>query len=216
MPQPRVVPAPWSLKGESFIQLLLNPVEAVRHLLPAAFEPVCVKGKTLGGLMYVHYTDSPVGPYEELLYLPARVRYRGRTGYPITHIWVDSPDSVVSGRENWLIPKRLGRMDFRSEGRVREASIEEEGRTLAVMRFECPRFPPPVPSHSVVFPMPLLQEREGRTVFVPFGGWGFTQPVRGAFVVKDQEALPVPAHSRRFPAMRLARFRLTFSVAQEL
>jgi len=216
MSQPRIVPAPWSLKGESFIQLLVNPVDAVRHLLPAGFEPVCARGKTLGALMYVHYTDSPVGPYEELLYMPARVRCRGKSGYAITHIWVDSPDSVASGRENWLIPKRLGAMDYRAEGRVRQATVQEEGRALAAMRFTCPLFPPPVPGHSVFFPMPLLQERQGRRVFVPFGGWGFAQPVKGGFSVKDPDALPVPAAARRLPAIRLARFRLCFSVAREL
>jgi hypothetical protein len=215
MTEPRIVPAPWKLRGESFIQILLNPVEDVRHLVPEAFELVTRSGRTLGGLMYVHYTASPVGPYEELLFMPARVRFQGRTGYCITHIWVDSPDSVESGTQNWLIPKRLGRMAFRSDGRVREAAIEDRG-TVAVMRFRCPRFPPPLPAHSLAFPMPLLQERDGRRVFVPFGGWGFTQPVQGGFVIKNPEALPVPARARRLPPMRLANFRLTFSKAQEL
>jgi hypothetical protein len=64
--------------------------------------------------------------------------------------------------------------------------------------------------------MPLLQEREGKQVFVPFGGWGFTQPVRGGFVIKKPDALPVPNRARRFPPVRLANFRLRFSTAQEL
>ena len=212
----QIVPAPWSLKGESFLQLLLNPVEAVRPLIPEGFEVKSRQGYTLGALMWVHYTSSPVGPYEELLFMPARVRFKGKTGYSITHIWVDSEDSVESGKENWLIPKRLGRMRFRSEGNVREASLEEGGATIALMRFRCPRFPPPVPMHSVLFPMPLLQKREDRTVFVPFGGWGLSQPVKGGFVIKDPQALPLPRDAKRLPAGRLARFWLTFGLAQEL
>ncbi len=213
----RIVPAPWSLRGESFIQVLLSPVDAVRHLVPEAFEIQSKKGHTLGALMWVHYTSSPVGPYEELLFMPARVRCKGKSGYCITHIWVDSEDSVESGKENWLIPKRLGRMEFRSTGRVREARLEEEGTgVIALARFQCPRFPPPVPMHSAAFPMPLLQQREGRTVFVPFGGWGLSQPVKGGFVIKDPLALPVSREAKKLPPARLARFRLSFSLAQDL
>lgn len=217
MAAPAVVPAPWFLRGESFIRLLLNPVEAVCGLIPEGLQVCSRKGYTLGALMWVHYTDTPVGPYEELLYMPARVRAGGKAGYCITHIWVDSPDSVESGKANWLIPKQRGRMRFQSRGRLREAHLEaEDGSPVAGMRFECPRFPPPVPMHSVVFPMPLIQKRGGRTVFVPFGGWGFTQPVRGGFEVTDRRALPVAASARHLAAARLARFRLTFSEAQEL
>jgi hypothetical protein len=215
MSAPSIVPAPWSLRGESFIQLMLSPVEEVRGLVPEGFRIRSRKGFTLGALMWVHYTDSPVGPYEELLYMPARVRVGGRTGYCITHIWVDSRDSLESGKENWLIPKRLGTMTFQSSGRLREASLED-GSPVARMRFHCPAFPPPMPMHSVVFPMPLLQKRDQRTVFVPFGGWGLAQPVRGGFELADRRALPVPEASRTLAASRLAKFWLTFSEAQDL
>jgi hypothetical protein len=215
MAEARIVPAPWFLRGESFLQLLLNPVKEVQDLLPSGFHIQSRKGFTLGALMWVHYTESPVGPYEELLYMPARVRAGGKTGYSITHIWVDSRDSLESGKENWLIPKRLGNMAFRSRGRIREASLED-GSPVAEMRFRCPAFPPPVPMHSVAFPMPLLQERDGRTVFVPFGGWGLVQPVQGGFELKDRRALPVPEGARLLMAGRLARFWLTFSKAQDI
>jgi len=215
MAAPRIVPAPWSLRGESFVQLLLNPAEDVKDLLPAGFRILSRRGLTLGALMWVHYTESPVGPYEELLYMPARVRAAGRTGYTITHIWVDSRDSAESGRENWLLPKRLGRMTFRSQGRLREAALDD-GAPVARMRFECPAFPPPVPVHSAVFPMPLLQERGGRVVYVPFGGWSLGQPVKGGFEVTDRQALPVPDRARRLAAGRLARFWLTFPAARTL
>ena len=55
-----------------------------------------------------------------------------------------------------------------------------------------------------------------RSVFVPFGGWGLAQPVRGGFEVKDRGALPVPERARKLVASRLAKFWLTFSEAEEL
>lgn len=211
----RFVPAPWALRGESFIQLLVNPVEAVRPLLPERFAIQSWKGRTLGALMWVHYDYTPVGPYEELLYMPARVRVSGRSGYCVTHIWVDSEDSLVSGRRNWAIPKRLGVLEFTASGRAREASLRE-GDPIARMRFEPLPLAPPLPMHSVLFPMPLVQEREGAALFVPFGGWGLAQPVRGRFTVEDPRALPVPAEARRLPPVRLVRFWMTFSTARPL
>jgi hypothetical protein len=165
--------------------------------------------------MWVHYTYTPVGPYEELLFMPARVRSNGRSGYCVTHIWVDSADSLESGRANWAIPKQMGEMEFRSEGRVREATLKQE-HTVARMRFQSLPLLPPLPMHSVVFPMPLLQERNGRPIFVPFGGWALAEPVRGGFVVEDAQRLPLPAKARRLPPVRMARFWMTFNLAEEL
>jgi len=167
--------------------------------------------------MWVHYSYSPVGPYEELLYMPARVKAGGRTGYCITHIWVDSQDSVESGRKNWALPKRLGKMSFDTHGKGRRASLRGEGNGLiARMQFKPVPLFPPAPMHSVVFPMPLIQEQKGRRVFVPFGGWGLAQPVTGRFQVVDTGALPVPDAARRLPPVRLARFWMQFSTAREL
>ena len=56
----------------------------------------------------IRYIDSPVGPYREIIAVPAFV---GRP-FPQAHvafIAVDSEASVVGGRANWALPKVLAR-----------------------------------------------------------------------------------------------------------
>ncbi len=59
---------------------------------------------------FVRYTDTPVGPYDEVLGMVA-----ARTGLrPWGHVAfmaVDSKASLVGGRTNWAMPKTLARFD---------------------------------------------------------------------------------------------------------
>jgi Acetoacetate decarboxylase (ADC) len=61
---------------------------------------------TIGAL--IRYLDSPVGPYREIIAVPAFVR----RPFPQAHvafIAVDNEASVVGGRANWALPKVLAR-----------------------------------------------------------------------------------------------------------
>ena len=62
---------------------------------------------------FVHYLDTPVGPYAEVLASPA-VLLRGGllAAAHIPFIAVDSEASVRGGRENWALPKTLARFAF--------------------------------------------------------------------------------------------------------
>jgi hypothetical protein len=60
-----------------------------------------------GYLMLLKYRDSPVGPYNELAYIPGKYT-PGKCSTPIfsvQRIWVDSNVSVDGGRTNWGLPK---------------------------------------------------------------------------------------------------------------
>ncbi|KAE8365067.1 hypothetical protein BDV27DRAFT_127494 [Aspergillus caelatus] len=76
-------------------------------------------GKFEGGFslcMIVRYLESPVGPYDEILWAPGLFQ-DPRHGesvkrYRITRIYVSSVDSVYNGRRNWNIPKTLANFEF--------------------------------------------------------------------------------------------------------
>lgn len=76
--------------------------------LPAALErrprlPVVVAG-------ILHYTDSPVGSYSEVLGVPALVLGPLPEAH-VAFIAVDSTESLVGGRANWALPKVLADFD---------------------------------------------------------------------------------------------------------
>lgn len=57
--------------------------------------------------MLLKYKSSPVGPYNELAYIPGKYK-AGKCSTPlfsVQRIWVDSEASVQGGRSNWGLPK---------------------------------------------------------------------------------------------------------------
>ena len=100
-------PAPWTLSGQSAYLFL----HGTRSILPQFNENIDPEktpfqgGK--GGVLLVRYTDSPVGPYDELILFPGCFQFGDGTYYRISQIYVSSIESVVNGRRNWAVPKKL-------------------------------------------------------------------------------------------------------------
>jgi len=103
------VPPPWQLEGSAVA--FLDNWRSARIL--------------------VHYTQSPVGAYDELAV--ATVTLHGPT---VTEMIVTSAASVSGGRQNWGFPKTLGalrweqagrRMTFRAESKVYRVRVGKSG-----------------------------------------------------------------------------------------
>ena len=56
----------------------------------------------------MEWTDSPIGPYNEVAVLSALVYNGGRLGAWASHIVVTTPDAVQAGREVFGLPAQLG------------------------------------------------------------------------------------------------------------
>ncbi|KAJ7754591.1 hypothetical protein B0H16DRAFT_1722771 [Mycena metata] len=118
----QIAPAPWKLKGRSWIFLV--PGLSTTSSLPAgwssAFQADALSsgGEFIGGLgliQIVSYTESPVGPYDELIYVPGRWKYSdGKKAFRITQIYVSTKESTLNGRKNWNIPKQVANFDIKT------------------------------------------------------------------------------------------------------
>jgi hypothetical protein len=144
--------APWGLTGESLVALAR--FRGVPGELPAGVArlpgPVVV--------MANRFTDSPVGPYLELV-VACPARMGTRPGWCVTTAVVDSPDAKVGGRLNWGFPTELGRLLWRHDGDERE--LRWVDRDVCVRGI--PR-PTPLP---MLLPMRALQRRGDGPVVVP-------------------------------------------------
>ncbi|RAL06464.1 uncharacterized protein BO97DRAFT_46536 [Aspergillus homomorphus CBS 101889] len=65
-----------------------------------------------GGLqacVIVRYHESPIGMYDELLWIPGAFRHpgNGKQAYRCTRAYVSKPLAVHSGRKNWNVPKAV-------------------------------------------------------------------------------------------------------------
>ena len=115
-----IAPAPWQLTGTGYVIALACSQDfgaACAADTPALAERA--RGG-LGALMLVDYATSNVGPYRELLLCPGVFDFGERRAAAITHIWVSSMDSVVNGRRNWGLPKRLAHFEILEQTAGRE------------------------------------------------------------------------------------------------
>lgn len=108
----RIAPPPWTLTGNGVILVAHFPEAFVRaqgFLVP--YQQRAYRG-WIGTVMLVDYAASPVGPYQELLFIPGLFRFGERISFSISKIYVSTPDSVWNGRRNWGIPKELAHFSF--------------------------------------------------------------------------------------------------------
>lgn len=128
------VPAPWKCKAQVYSMFFLSnldeistgdisammysPLEAESEF--AASESGSLR-KGLAGLMVIRYSDTPVGPYDELLVIPGPFSYSVmENGVPkekqnsrITRIYVSQKHTAYNGRRSKLQCPFSG-SDFRS------------------------------------------------------------------------------------------------------
>lgn len=126
-------PAPWILEGYAFQTLNLVEIENCRSFIPSELEIVSVfPGKTLGGVYFSAYQSGSILEYNELIVVPALVRYQGKVGTWISHIYVDNQDSVAGGREIWGLPKEMAEFTWEKNG----VSVDRDNRQLCYFRHQ--------------------------------------------------------------------------------
>jgi acetoacetate decarboxylase len=126
-------PAPWHLYGNALLSFQAIDVATAREVVPVDLEIVSIlPGKTLGGLYLSVYEANSTLQYHELIVVPALVRYQGKIGAWISHIYVDNPASVAGGRNIWGLPKELADFSWHDT----EVSVSQSNRSLCRVRFD--------------------------------------------------------------------------------
>ncbi len=152
--------APWALRGEALVCLTRK-----RPLMPLPDEIQPAPGLT--AVAAVRYTDSPVGPFLQLMVL-APGRLGGHVGWCAVVAVVDRPDAMVGLRMNWGVPACLGELRWFAHDGVRQLlwedrdlSVKARGRGIGV---------------PMVMPHRMVQNRAGGPVVVPDRLWGLFRP----------------------------------------
>lgn len=177
-------PAPWTVTCSALVWYARGGAEATQALPPALRDGH--RGLVVvGGL--VRYSDTPVGPYDEVFGLVGS--RTGRRGWgSVAFMAVDSEASLVGGRANWGMPKTLG--DFTggpSAPRPWSAQARDDGprwRVSAAPRFTGPRLPVRVRSTT------RQQLADGRVADSALDGRGRVRPAVVGVEVASEASLP--------------------------
>ena len=153
-----VAPPPWALTGNGYLFLGHFPQAFVeKYGFLADYQRAAYDG-WIGSVMFVDYHDTPVGPYQELLFIPGFFKLGKQRTFSISKIYVSTYESVWNGIENWAIPKELA--DFRVE------RIDSHHDRLLALHNGQPFFDVTIrkgtfsfPMSTALFPLRIMQQQ---------------------------------------------------------
>ncbi len=184
-----IVPAPWQLKGEGIILIYFSFKNYLNQT--DFFLPDSVKSNYVGGfgyVMLVNYTESPVGPYKELLIIPGKFKTRFGSRQTISKIYVDSEQSLNSGRSNWGIPKEFAQFDWVKEKSRTQVSVSKNDEIF--FEIEVINKPLKFPLTTSLLPIRLYQELNETTHQVNPTGRGLGQLAKASISKIDSQYFP--------------------------
>ena len=120
-------------------------VRDVAAYVPAGIEIVrVVPGWTVASTLLSFYGPGSTLEYNELVIAPALVRAGGARGAWVSHIWVDSDDSIIGGRRMGL-PKESARFAWDEERHRRGRCLVSapDGTPIASVSYGVPRLSVP-------------------------------------------------------------------------
>jgi hypothetical protein len=209
-------PAPWTLTGDAYIVMLQLPEQLRRE---RSFIPDALRGRFEGRnslLMLIDYRSSNVGPYRELLFIPARFRTRYGLAWSITKIYVSSRASVVNGQLNWGIPKEHADFEIQREADESERFlVSQGGEVFADLKFKAAG--PSLPSTAALVPASLrtlVHCREGQEYFCTPRGRGRVRYARMLSARVDERRVPPVSEGRVLFAARFSDFTIDFPPAR--
>jgi len=151
----------WTLTGWGISIACLHRLSRVRAYVPPhiQIQPV-LPGLTLGGYYGLHYHDSPIGPYDELVVFPALVSFGGRVGCYVSHRFVNSERALSARWPSWHGPRELRRIETSREDRQWRFEMFEAGHVAFAARGRI--IAPAFPFH---FSVPFIDDVSGQIVW---------------------------------------------------
>lgn len=207
-------PAPWTLLGRGYICAFRAPAELLDE---QSFIPQSLHGKRCSSrfcyMMFVDYSDSPVGPYHELLFIPGSFPFEdGKKHLSISRIFVSSLDSVVNGQRNWGIPKDVAQFDVRyGENGVDRVRVSRDGKVFAEMDFKS--WPISLPFTSAILPkswVTLGQHHEGQSYVYQPSAKGWVRPGSLRHAKFDPAVFPDLAQATSLLTVGVPKFNMAF------
>jgi len=164
-------PAPWTLNGQ-VAYLFAHGSRPAQESFNENSDPIRSPFRGgVGGIILVRYTDSPVGPYDELLLVPGCYQFDDTTYYRISQIYVSSLDSVINGRRNWGVPKKLAIFRWSDNNTYVKIFLPDNDEPFCTIRVR-PRlycFPVNsaiVPSSFRTLLQPVLEDENDKNIYL--------------------------------------------------
>lgn len=175
------------------------------------------EARGFGTAVFADYARSPVGPYRELLYIPAVQRCLAGKSVSISRIYVSTHASAINGQMHWAIPKQLADFEVRPTRKGVRVVVHGDAGEVLAMQLRWTWWTLPFTSHALPSAMRTLTQASGSSQLVtrPHAR-GLLQPARVTGLHVDAAQFPALAAGDVVAAFRLSRVRLLFPAPQAL
>ena len=203
-------PPPWKLMGEGFMFIYRFQKDWVEE---NGLLPYHLKGQFRGGLGYVmlvNYAFSPVGAYNELLFIPGK--FGKEKKHAITKIYVDKDVSTYNGQANWGIPKET--LPIAWEKAVGQDIIKISDKDKEIFSCEVKSGGLPFPASTSFLPIDLHQVWNGVDYFTKPSGSGTGRLAKILNLSIDPTYFPDISTQKPLLAVKISPFRVKFPLAK--
>jgi acetoacetate decarboxylase len=116
----------------------LIDIKRIREFIP---EELTIKtvlpGKTLGLVFMTSMGPESTLPYHEFIIAPAFVKAKKKSGFYVTHIFVDNEKSQIGGRSNFGLDKQMAEFDWDwKQGKNGLISIIQNGQNIFSLKYK--------------------------------------------------------------------------------
>jgi hypothetical protein len=207
MTETRIVPPPWKLTGRAYIVFYRFSHNYVNEhgFVPSSLDGMYVR--SVGSLMLVDYSQSPVGPFQEALFIPGRFAYGRKDMYSITKAYSSTQTSVDNERANWGLPTELADFTVTHENGLDRFQVALAGRTFLDLSFKPGSLP--FPASTRMFNLPIQQPTEAGIVVTRPRAFGWARLADLTRPRVDSAYFPDVSEARPVGTIYLPRFKLT-------
>lgn len=209
IPDLPVVPPPWALRGTGYLFFYRFSADFIdqQQVMPTELRASWRGG--LAALAWMDYRISQVGAYRELLFIPGRFQNGRKRQHSITRIFVESWESVVSGRANWGIPKFHCDFDTQlADDGTETLTARMDGEPFA--RFEVVQQLLKLPVNTQLCPITLTQRWQGQRFQTPLRVQAAVSLLDVRSIWTDGRCLPDLRDQTPLGAVKLSHFRILF------
>lgn len=203
--------APWELEGEGYIIPFFNtnPIKN-KGLIRSLREKQKSK---VGFIIIVRYSKSNVGPYDEILFVPGKVKFMNKLFYTISNIFVSTKKSVVNGKKNWGIPKKLAKFKFeKSSSCTDRVIIKKEDKIFLDIVLKHSKIKFPISTNF--FNTSLLHVYEKKTYITKFSAKGSFRFARISSIKQFGKVFPIFKECKPRVVFKVEKIKLKFSEAK--
>jgi hypothetical protein len=207
------VPTSWNLTGNGYIMLFKFPKQFIlEHGFLAERFREGFYGN-VGAIVFADYATSNVGPYQELFFIPGKLRYQHHKLHTISKDFVSDQEGLEDSLMDWGIPKERASFQLTNNGKgLDNLKVTQNGVPVIDITIKYSPTDLAFPLRTFYRPLPMVQHFQGKTFrFNPHGkGSG-----RFAEIMKvdvNPELFPNFAFFKHVAVIRVNNFRLKLPV----